>query len=91
MSFTSHAGHKHIKIFQMVTISFWEDLLAFEKFMKVCLGGDVRDKFAERRGRKTQQVLSAGFTLSSLDNSCVWGGLFLFTFSLQHITVIETC
>lgn len=31
------------------------------------------------------QTFSAGFTLSSVDDSFAWGFYFYFTFSLQHI------
>lgn len=89
MSFTFMASSENSNI-QMVDISFWKGLaFPFEKFMKVHLVRNIRDKFAqcfglgkERRKEGRPWTFSSGFTLSSVDNSCAWGFNFLFIYVL---------
>ena len=59
-----------------------EGLSSFEKFMKVCLGRGIRDRLAQcsrtLNRKKEDYTFSAGFTVSSVDDSCAWGFYFIY-------------
>lgn len=93
--FYFHASHQSIHSNGVYLIL--EGISSFEMFMNLRLGRDMRDRFTQWLEQLEQierrlQTFSAGFTLSPVDNSYIWGfNFYLCSLYIILYRVIKCC